>query len=31
MNVLVGKALLGCVVDVLGVPIDGKGTFNIAE
>jgi F0F1-type ATP synthase alpha subunit len=31
VDVLVGKALLGCVVDVLGVLIDGKGALNVAE
>jgi F-type H+-transporting ATPase subunit alpha len=28
VDVLVGKALLGCVVDVLGVPINGKRCFK---
>jgi F0F1-type ATP synthase alpha subunit len=27
----VGKALLGRVVDALGVPIDGKGALSAAE
>jgi hypothetical protein len=31
VDVHVGKALLGCVVDVLGVPIDGKGALSAAE
>jgi F-type H+-transporting ATPase subunit alpha len=31
MDVLVRKALLGHVVDALGVPIDGKGALGVAE
>ncbi len=31
VDVLVGKALLGCVVDALGVPIDGKCALSIAK
>jgi F0F1-type ATP synthase alpha subunit len=31
MDVLVGKALLGCVFDALGVLIDGKGVLNTAK
>jgi F-type H+-transporting ATPase subunit alpha len=31
VDVLVGKALLSCVVDALGVPIDGKDTLSAAE
>jgi len=31
VDVLVGKALLGCVVDALGVPIDGKGVLSTAK
>ncbi len=31
MDVPVGKALLGHVVDALGVPIDGKGALSAAE
>jgi len=31
VDVLVGKALLGRVVDALGVPIDGKGALSVAE
>jgi F-type H+-transporting ATPase subunit alpha len=30
-DVLVGKALLGRVVDALGVPIDGKGVLSVAK
>ena len=31
VDVPVGKALLGRVVDALGVPIDGKGALSTAE
>ncbi len=31
MDVPVGKALLGHVVDALGVPIDGKGALSVVE
>jgi F-type H+-transporting ATPase subunit alpha len=31
VDVLVGKALLGCVVDALGVLIDGKGALSVVE
>jgi F-type H+-transporting ATPase subunit alpha len=31
VDVPVGKALLGHVVDALGVPIDGKGALSAAE
>jgi F-type H+-transporting ATPase subunit alpha len=31
VDVLVGKALLGCVVDALRVPIDGKGVLSTAK
>jgi F-type H+-transporting ATPase subunit alpha len=31
VDVPVGKALLGRVVDALGIPIDGKGALSIAE
>jgi len=31
VDVPIGKALLGCVVDALGVPIDGKGVLSAAE
>jgi F-type H+-transporting ATPase subunit alpha len=31
VDILVGKALLGRLVDVLRVPIDGKGVLSVAE
>jgi F-type H+-transporting ATPase subunit alpha len=31
VDVLVGKALLGRMVDALGVPIDGKGVLSITK
>lgn len=31
VDVFVGKVLLGCVVDVLGVFIDGKGVLSVVE
>ncbi len=31
VNVHVGKALLGHVVDALRAPIDGKGVLNVVE
>jgi F-type H+-transporting ATPase subunit alpha len=31
VDVHVGKALLGHVVDALGVPIDGKGVLSVVE
>ncbi|KAH7442435.1 hypothetical protein KP509_03G088300 [Ceratopteris richardii] len=31
VDVLVGKAMPGCVVDALGVPIDGKGALSTVE
>lgn len=31
VDVFVGKGLLGCVVDVLGVFIDGKGVLSVVE
>jgi F0F1-type ATP synthase alpha subunit len=31
VDVLVAKALLSCVVDALGVPIDGKGDLSTAK
>jgi F0F1-type ATP synthase alpha subunit len=31
VDVPVGKALLGRVVDALGIPIDGKGALSAAE
>ncbi len=31
VDVPIGKALLGHVVDALGVPIDGKGAFSVVE
>jgi len=31
VDVPVGKALLGCMVDALGVPIDGKDVLSITK
>jgi len=31
VDVLVRKSLLGCVVDVLGIPIDGKGVLSTTK
>jgi F0F1-type ATP synthase alpha subunit len=31
VDVHIGKALLGHVVDALGVPIDGKGVLSVIE
>ncbi|KAI8022114.1 hypothetical protein LOK49_LG03G00147 [Camellia lanceoleosa] len=31
LDVLAGKAMLGCVVDALGVPIDGRGSLSDHE
>jgi F-type H+-transporting ATPase subunit alpha len=31
VDVLVGKTLLGCVVDILGVFIDGKDALSVAK